>query len=208
MVSQPIRTTLLGPHHHCTTLSKSFGTQVPAYHKFWDSSWLIDIHFSLSLSWTFCLPLVPPHLHLVFANTPSPPSPLPLHLPCHRYCSSIAAGTPRTHRTTLQQDSQGTNCTNIVANLALILQWHNNINMNYTLNDAKIDFSRLISHFVQRARYTIYSHIHRKNGFGATSYKDITALAINIFYCTFFLQIPSLWCRESWPKTHFVQYDR
>ena len=173
MVSQPIRTTLLGPHHHCTTLSKSFGTQVPAYHKFWDSSWLIDIHFSLSLSWTFCLPLVPPHLHLVFANTPSPPSPLPLHLPCHRYCSSIAAGTQRTHRTTLQQDSHGTNCRMLEKNCTNFTT--ENTNINFTLKlcwcYAKIDHTEAN---VQDTQFVEYNNHRGKYVFTVTVFKGTT----------------------------------
>ena len=64
---------------------------------------------------SLCTFHMPPHL--VFANLHSSP-------PCHRYCSSIAAGTQRTHRSVAEQQLAGHSCNiyfRLHKNLAQIL---------------------------------------------------------------------------------------
>ena len=84
---------------------------------------------------SLCTFHMPPHL--VFANLHSSP-------PCHRYCSSIAAGTQRTHRSVAEQQLAGHSCN-------IYFRLHKNLAQTFCTNIAYLStFMHKIAQFMQK----------------------------------------------------------
>ena len=80
-----------------------------------------NLHICLNVYLHICICVF---VHLPYATTPCFRQSPQLSPPCHRYCSSIAAGTQRTHRSVAEQQLAGHSCNiyfRLHKNLAQIL---------------------------------------------------------------------------------------